>query len=81
MSGQVQGVFFRDATRQRALASGVDGWIRNRPDGSVEALLEGPRDAVDRLVAFCRAGPPRARVDRVEVEEQDPAGLRGFTVD
>ncbi len=80
MSGRVQGVYFRDATRRRAIATGVDGWIRNRPDGTVEALLEGPREAVDRMVAFCRAGPPAARVDRVQVEEQEPVGVRGFTV-
>ena len=80
MSGRVQGVYFRDATRRRAIATGVDGWIRNRPDGTVEALLEGPREAVDRMVEFCRAGPPAARVDRVQVEEQEPVGVRGFTV-
>lgn len=80
MSGRVQGVYFRDTTRRRAIATGVDGWIRNRPDGTVEALLEGPREAVDRMVAFCRAGPPAARVDRVQVEEQEPVGVRGFTV-
>jgi acylphosphatase len=80
VSGRVQGVYFRDATRRRAIATGVDGWIRNRPDGTVEALLEGPREAVDRMVEFCRAGPPAARVDRVQVEEQEPVGVRGFTV-
>jgi acylphosphatase len=80
VSGRVQGVFFRDATRQRAVAYGVDGWIRNRPDGSVEALLEGPADAVDRIVAFCRTGPAAARVERIEIEDQEPAGVRGFTV-
>ena len=80
VSGRVQGVFFRDATRERATAGGVEGWIRNRADGSVEAVLEGPREAVERVLGFCRSGPPAARVDRVEVEEQEPEGLRGFTV-
>lgn len=80
VSGRVQGVFFRDATRERAAAGGVDGWIRNRSDGSVEAVLEGPRDAVERVLGFCRSGPPSARVDRVDVDEQEPEGLRGFTV-
>lgn len=80
VSGRVQGVFFRDATRQRATAGGVDGWIRNRRDGTVEAVLEGPRDAVERVLGFCRTGPPASRVERVEVEEEEPEGLRGFTV-
>jgi acylphosphatase len=80
VSGRVQGVYFRDATRRRAIAAGVDGWVRNRPDGTVEALLEGLPEAVDRLVAFCHSGPPAARVDRVQVEEQEPGDLRGFTV-
>lgn len=80
VSGRVQGVFFRDATRERATACGVDGWIVNRSDGAVEAVLEGPQDAVERVLAFCHTGPPAARVDRVDVEEQEPEGLRGFTV-
>lgn len=80
VSGRVQGVFFRDATRRRAIASGVDGWVRNRPDGTVEALLEGPPEAVDRVVVFLHTGPPAARVDRVDLEEQEPAGMQGFAV-
>lgn len=80
VSGRVQGVFFRDATRERATASGVEGWIRNCADGTVEAVLEGPREGVDRVLAFCRTGPPASRVDGVSVEEQEPEGLRGFTV-
>lgn len=80
VAGRVQGVFFRDATRERAIAGGVDGWIRNRSDGSVEAVLEGPQEAVDGVVGFCRGGPPAARVERVDVEEEKPEGLRGFTI-
>ncbi|MBO0702558.1 MAG: acylphosphatase, partial [Candidatus Dormibacteraeota bacterium] len=72
--GRVQGVFFRDATSERANARGVDGWIRNCPDGTVEAVLEGPPGAVEEVLAFCRTGPPAARVDRVDVEEQQPVG-------
>lgn len=80
VSGRVQGVAFRDATRERATAGGVDGWIRNRRDGTVEAVLEGPQDAVERVLGFCRTGTPASRVERVEVEEEEPEGLRGFTV-
>jgi acylphosphatase len=78
--GRVQGVFFRDSARERARAHGVAGWIRNRGDGAVEAVLEGPTEAVDRIVRFCETGPPRAQVDRVEVSEEAPEGLSGFSV-
>ena len=78
--GRVQGVFFRDSTRQRARARGVDGWVRNRPDGAVEAAFEGSPDAVDALVRFCETGPRGARVSRVEVFEEPPEGLEGFGI-
>lgn len=78
--GRVQGVFFRAATRDEAVAAGVAGWVRNREDGSVEAVFEGPPDAVERLVAFARGGPPHAQVDDVEVREEAPEGLRDFDV-
>jgi acylphosphatase len=78
--GRVQGVFFRDSVRQRARARRVDGWVRNRPDGSVEAAFEGPPDAVDALVRFCETGPRGARVSRVEVFEEPPEGLEGFGI-
>ena len=78
--GRVQGVFFRDSVRQRARARGVHGRARNRPDGTVEALFEGPPDAVDALVRFCETGPRGARVSRVEVAEEEPEGLDGFEV-
>jgi len=78
--GRVQGVFFRDSTRQRAQAAGVAGWVANRPDGSVEAVLEGESEAVDRVVGFMREGPRGAEVERVEVNEEEPEGLRGFEV-
>jgi acylphosphatase len=76
--GHVQGVFFRDTVRRSARERGVAGSIRNRPDGAVEAVFEGPPEAVDALVALCRTGPPHARVDRVEVTEEPPEGLSGF---
>ena len=78
--GQVQGVFFRDTTRRLAERQGIAGWVRNRADGAVEAVFEGPEEAVERLVAFSREGPRGARVDRVEVVEEQPEGLRGFDV-
>jgi acylphosphatase len=78
--GRVQGVFFRDSTRQRANAHGVNGWARNMPDGSVEAVLEGDPEAVQRVVRFLRTGPPHADVERVEVNEEEPEGLSGFWI-
>ena len=67
ISGRVQGVGFREATVDAARAAGVAGWVRNRADGTVEVLVQGSPDAVDRLVAWCRRGPPLARVTGVEV--------------
>lgn len=78
--GRVQGVFFRDSVRQRAHARGVHGGVRNRADGAVEAVFEGPPDAVDALVRFCETGPSGARVRHVEVAEETPEGLDGFEV-
>jgi len=80
VQGHVQGVFFRETVRRRALAAKVAGYVRNRPDGSVEAVFEGERDAVERLVEFCREGPRGARVDWVDVENEVPGGLTGFEV-
>lgn len=80
LSGHVQGVFFRETARRRALALGVAGWIRNAPDGSVEAAFEGAEDAVERLVEFCREGPRGARVEWVDVIAEEPEGLGGFDV-
>ena len=76
--GHVQGVWFRESARQRAEQLGVAGWVRNRPDGAVEAELEGDAEDVDVLVSWFRRGPARARVDSVEVEELPPTGERGF---
>jgi acylphosphatase len=78
--GRVQGVFFRDTARERARAHGVAGWVRNRSDGAVEAVFEGAPEGVERLVRFCETGPPGARVERVEVSEEEPEGLTGFRV-
>jgi acylphosphatase len=80
VQGHVQGVFFRETARRRALAAGVSGYVRNCADGSVEAVFEGEREAVERLVEFCREGPRGARVDWVDVESEEPAGVAGFEV-
>ncbi len=78
--GRVQGVFFRDTTRRRAEAVGVAGWIRNAPDGTVEAVFEGEPPAVEEMVEFCRRGPGRAEVSSVEVTDEEPEGLSGFEI-
>jgi acylphosphatase len=80
ISGRVQGVFFRDTTRRRAEAAGVAGWVRNTPDGTVEAVFEGEPEAVDELVEFSRRGPSRAEVASVEVIDEEPEGLSSFEV-
>jgi acylphosphatase len=76
--GRVQGVFFRDSTRECARHHGVSGWAANRDDGTVEVVLEGPPDAVQSVIEFCRAGPAQADVDLVEVSDEEPEGLSGF---
>lgn len=79
--GRVQGVFFRASTQRRARELGVDGWVENRPDGTVEVVAEGPEEACRGLLEFCREGPSAARVSDVDVEWQEPAGeFTGFTV-
>lgn len=80
VQGFVQGVFFRDTVRGRAVAAGVAGWVRNNPDGTVEAVFEGEPEAVDRLVAFCRKGPSGAHVGHVDVTAEDPEAVHGFEI-
>jgi acylphosphatase len=78
--GQVQGVFFRDSTRQAAREAGVAGWVTNADDGTVRAYLEGAPSAVDRVVAFMRVGPPAATVTAVDVADAVPEGAQVFRV-
>jgi acylphosphatase len=79
--GEVQGVFFRDSTRKEAQSRGVSGWVRNRDDGAVEAVFEGPAEAVEAMVEWCRRGPSRADVEDMDVSlDEDPDGLEGFEV-
>ncbi|WP_128225784.1 acylphosphatase [Halobacteriaceae bacterium SHR40] len=80
VSGNVQGVFFRATTRDTAREHGVDGWVKNRDDGRVEAVFEGPEDAVEQMVDFCHEGSSAARVDDVEVAYESPEGEDGFGV-
>jgi acylphosphatase len=79
-TGRVQGVWFRDACRERARAEGVAGWVRNRSDGAVEAEFEGPKPSVDRLVAWFGTGPPRARVDATETTVVPALGDQRFRI-
>ncbi|GIV97288.1 MAG: acylphosphatase [Herpetosiphonaceae bacterium] len=74
IEGRVQGVNFRAACRDQARQVGVNGWVKNRPDKTVEAIFEGPRAAVQRMVSWCYSGPPHARVDRVNVSWEEPTG-------
>jgi acylphosphatase len=78
--GFVQGVGFRFGVERAARSRSVAGWVRNRPDGAVEAVFEGEREDVEALVEFCRRGPRGAEVERVEVEAESAEGLAGFRV-
>lgn len=78
--GRVQGVFFRDSVRRRAESLGVAGWARNRGDGTAEAAFEGEPEAVESMVDYCRQGPGRAEVERLEVTEEEPQGESGFGI-
>jgi acylphosphatase len=76
--GRVQGVFFRAETRDRARSLGLSGWVRNAPDGSVEAVFEGEREQIESILDWCRRGPGLAEVDDIEVEWEQPRGEEGF---
>jgi acylphosphatase len=78
--GSVQGVFFRDTMRRLAEQRSVGGWVRNNRDGTVEAVLEGDESALERLLAFAQEGPRGAQVERVEIFDEKPEGLRGFVI-
>lgn len=81
VSGRVQGVGFRYFTREAAAREGVTGWVRNLPDGRVEARVEGESDAVMRVERAIRQGPRGARVDAVDVDAEEPGGVcRGFEI-
>ena len=72
IQGRVQGVFFRDSALRQAQELGISGWVRNLPDGRVEAQAQGTPEAVETFITWCRAGPPAARVDDVRIQEMPP---------
>jgi acylphosphatase len=78
--GRVQGVFFRAEAAARARSLGLAGWVRNMPDGAVEAVFEGPQQAVESMLGWCEHGPAGARVDAVEVKSEPPEGDKVFDV-
>ncbi len=78
--GRVQGVFYRASTQEAAQLKSVHGWVRNLPDGRVEALFEGTKEAVEAMIQWCHQGPPGARVTQVVVEYQEPQNLLGFEI-
>ena len=81
VSGRVQGVFFRDSAREKAEGLGLSGWVKNTPDGRVEALFEGPSEKVREMVEWCERGPSQASVDRVDTDFEEARGeLEGFEV-
>lgn len=80
VEGRVQGVFFRDSCQREAARAGVGGWVRNLDDGRVEVVVEGPPDAVERMVAWCRSGPSRADVTDAQAFEEEPQGVDRFSV-
>lgn len=78
--GRVQGVYFRDSTRRQAQALGVSGWVRNLPDRSVEAVIEGEAGSVEAMLAWLHTGSPIATVTAVEIEEEEARGEQGFVI-
>ncbi|CAN1721299.1 Acylphosphatase [Hyphomicrobium sp. 1Nfss2.1] len=80
VEGRVQGVGYRAFVERNAASLALRGWVRNRLDGSVEAVLQGPDAAVEEILALCRSGPPAARVDRVEILGEGVGAFAGFEV-
>jgi acylphosphatase len=80
ISGRVQGVWYRGSMQQEAKRLGVIGWVKNMADGRVEAVVEGPKAAVERLVRWCEKGPPHAHVAYVRTVEEPPEGGKSFDV-
>lgn len=80
ITGKVQGVGYRFSTQDVAQVFGLAGWVRNLPDGRVEAVFEGDRAAVEKMLAWCRKGPPNAVVEKVAVRDEALEGLSGFEI-
>lgn len=81
IKGRVQGVFYRESAKREATRLGVTGWVRNKPDGSVELLACGTENTVQKLVEWCKTGPPLAKVTEVTVREVEPQVFAAFTVE
>jgi acylphosphatase len=80
IEGRVQGVFYRAWTKRTARSLGLDGWVRNARDGSVEAVFSGPTANVDAMLKFCEDGPPDARVTNIDIREERGSVQKGFKV-
>ena len=80
VSGKVQGVYYRQSTKEKAQELGITGIVRNLPNGGVHIVASGTADQLNKLIAWCKQGPPRAVVNEVQVEEIEPTGFIGFTV-
>jgi acylphosphatase len=80
ITGRVQGVFFRDSLRRRAETRGVAGWVRNRSDGAIEAVFEGPETDVTEMLVYSREGPPHAHVETMATSGEEPEGLTWFEI-
>ncbi|MEA2053901.1 MAG: acylphosphatase [Candidatus Thermoplasmatota archaeon] len=80
ISGRVQGVWFRSSTKEKAEELFLNGWVRNLPDGGVEAVFEGEDEKVDEIIRWCYRGPPLARVKNVDVTYEEPKGEDGFSI-
>lgn len=78
ITGRVQGVFYRGWMAEQARALGIEGWVRNRIDGSVEAVVAGPAEAIEAIIARCHEGPSAARVDHIAIADAAPEDLEGF---
>ncbi len=80
ISGRVQGVFFRDACQRKATEIGVAGWVRNAPDGTVEAIFEGEPGVIEAMCDWCCSGPEQARVEHIDITDEEPQGDTSFEV-
>ncbi len=78
--GKVQGVWFRAHTKEMAEKLGIKGWVRNVPDGSVEAVFEGEEENLEEMIRWCHHGPPLARVTKVEIKYEEPKGEKEFRI-
>ena len=80
ISGHVQGVWFRASTKQKANELGLTGWVRNTNDGAVEAVFEGEEEIVDKMINWCRHGPPMAKVEDIKLKRQKTIGFKDFVI-